>query len=73
MQKAPLWIRITLALATIWLLTAILRVLGFNGGDDTRLYRAIDARLFLALWGIAMIVLYPARELWHALQKNKGE
>lgn len=72
MHKAPLWIRITFFLAAIWLLTAILRILGFSG-DDTRLYRAADVRLFMALWGIAMIVLYPARELWHALQKNKGE
>jgi hypothetical protein len=72
MQKAPLWIRITFFLAAIWLLTAVLRVLGFSS-DDTRLFRASDARLFMALWGVAMIVLYPARELWHVLQKNKDE
>jgi hypothetical protein len=72
MQKAPLWIRITFFLAAIWLLTAVLRVLGFSS-DDTRLIRASDARLFMALWGVAMIVLYPARELWHVLQKNKDE
>jgi hypothetical protein len=70
LRTSPVWFRIAFFLGALWLLVVVFRLLGLTTNDETPLFQWADARYFLAMWGIFVVVYYVGLIIWNAMKKN---